>query len=110
MFENKFYVTSVQFTNSNLHFVEIVLYFGASCDWNPIVMNMRLPYGYLPFLAFLPLFYLITIKHASTLHSKPHASTLHSKHVDHAIFTLPYPHGIYLYKLVSRVSCSLPGL
>ena len=101
MFENKFYVTSVQFTNSNLRFVEIVLYFGASCGWNPIVMNMRLPYGYLPFLAFLPLFYLITIKHASTLHSK---------HVDHAIFTLPYLHGIYLYKLVSRVSCSLPGL
>ena len=65
------------------------------------VTNMRLPYGCLFFLAFLPLFYLITIKHASTLHSK---------HVDHAIFTLPYPHGIYLYKLVSRVSCSLPSL
>ena len=51
----------------------------------------------------LPPFYLIAIKHAFTLYYK---------HVDHAVFTctLPYPHGIYLYKLVSRVSCSLPSL
>ena len=64
-------------------------------------MNMRLPYGCLTFLTFLPLFYLITIKHASTLHYK---------HVDHATFALLYSHGIYLYKLVSRVSCTLPSL
>ena len=44
----------------------------------------------------LPPFYLIAIKHAFTLYYK---------HVDHAVFTLPYSHGIYLYKLVSRVSC-----
>ena len=53
------------------------------------------------FLAFLPPLYLITIKHAFTLHYK---------HVDHAIFALLYLHDIYLYKLVSRISCSLPSL
>ena len=65
------------------------------------VTNMCSPYGCLTFLALLLHLYLIPIKHAFTLHYK---------HVDHAIFTSLYPHGIYLYKLVSRVLCSLPSL
>ena len=49
----------------------------------------------------LPSFYLIAIKHAFTLYYK---------HVNHAVSTLLHLHGIYLYKLASRVSCSLPSL
>ena len=65
------------------------------------VMLRTCVHSYLTFLAFLLHLYLITIKHASTLHYK---------HVDHATFALLYSHGIYLYKLVSRVSCTLPSL
>ena len=65
------------------------------------VMNMCSPYGCLIF--FTPLLHLCLIP------IKP-AFTLRYKYVDHAIFTSLYPHGIYLYKLVSRVLCSLPSL
>ena len=71
------------------------------CFLSISVTNMCSPCGCLTFFTFLPLFYLIPIKHAFSLHYK---------HVDHAIFTSSYPHGIYLYKLVSRVLCSLPSL
>ena len=55
-------------------------------------MNMRLPYGCLPFPSFFPPFYLITTKHAFTLYNK---------HVDHVALTLLYPHVlIYINSLV----------
>ena len=59
---------------------------------------MCLPCGYLTFFTLLPFFYLVPIKHAFSLHYK---------HVDHATFTSLHPHVLYLYKLVSRVLCSL---
>ena len=63
------------------------------------VTNTHLPCGYLTFSILLPFFYLVHIKHS-----------LRHKHVDHATSTLLYPHVPYLYKLVSRVLCSLPSL
>ena len=64
-------------------------------------MNMRLQCGCLTFSIPLPYLRLIHIKHASSLRCK---------HVDHATLTLLQPCVPYLYKLVSRVLCSLPSL